>query len=61
MNHKDKKSCFKREIEIFDNVIVKLAELYKNGGVIIEPDAKERVKYNTSALSDKEGGYLERR
>lgn len=40
-------------------MIIKLTELYKNGGIIKDPESKER-NYNTlSALSDKEGGYLE--
>ena len=38
MNHKDKKQCFKREIDIFDNVISKLTQLFKNGGVIGGPE-----------------------
>jgi hypothetical protein len=49
MNHKDKKECFKREITLFDNVISKLAQLHKNGGVLVD----------SNALSEVEGGYYE--
>ena len=38
MNHKDKQECFKREIQLFDNVIDKLTLLYENGGKMVDPN-----------------------
>ena len=36
MNHNDTQSSFKREIKLFEKVITRMQELYKNDGELIE-------------------------
>ena len=55
MNHNDKQQSFKREIRLFDKVIVRLQELYSNNGNL------PKVEYSRSRmdLSENEGGNNE--
>ena len=56
MNHNDSLQSFKREIKMFDRIIVSLTELYQNGGQM--PRSFNLINQN-SAQSDKEGGNVE--
>jgi hypothetical protein len=49
MNHKDQLQCFKREIELFNNIIARLSEVYS------EQHSASNVN------SDNEGGNFEQR
>jgi signal peptidase I len=57
MNHKDSSQNFKREIKLFDRVVVRLTDLYNNEGKL--PRGWNNENINVSILSDKEGGNYE--
>jgi signal peptidase I len=57
MNHKDSTQNFKREIKLFDRVVVRLTDLYNNEGKL--PRGWKNENINVSILSDKEGGNYE--
>ena len=56
MNHKDANQNFKREIKLFDRVVVRLTDLYNNEGKL---PRGWNVDKDVSVLSDKEGGNYE--
>ena len=53
----DSTQNFKREIKLFDRVVVRLTDLYNNEGKL--PRGWKNENINVSILSDKEGGNYE--